>query len=102
MKRITGKYGELKLATQTIEKIDGIDYRVTPVDGAIIMAFDHESGVVIDTGFYEVDDFRPYIFMKKLHASEYHEMVVAEVEKAKRVDRKLHENWNSYCELSHP
>jgi hypothetical protein len=102
MKRITGRYGALKAATTSLKKIDGIDYRIASVDGAIVLAFDHKNGIVISTGFYEVSDFNPTIIRGKQYPSDYHEMVQREIAHHIIQDKKDDAAADAYSERLHP
>lgn len=102
MKRITGRYGALKAATTTLEVIQGIDYRVASVDGAIVLAFDHESGVVVSTGFYEIDDFRPVTIRGKVFQSDYHDIVLNKISESVAMDKEANDAADAHSEQSHP
>lgn len=102
MKRITGKYGKLKAATDHLATIDGIDYRIAPIDGAIVLAFDHENGIVVSTGFYEIDDFTTSRIMGKDITSDYHEMVLESIRHEIKQDTRDNAAADAYAERNHP
>lgn len=102
MKRITGRYGELKAKTTSLRKIDGVDYRIAGVDGAIVLAFDHENGIVIHTGFYEIDDFEPNMINGKEFRSDYHDMVLDCISESIHRDEIDASYEDAYSERLHP
>lgn len=101
MKRITGRFGALKTATKSLAKIDGIDYRIGNTDCSIVLAFDHENGIVISTGFYEVDDFRPVTVNRRHFSSDYHDMVCELIEAEVKRDERDDAAEDAYSERNH-
>jgi hypothetical protein len=77
MERIFGRYGKIMKATEYLETIGDIEYRYNGIDGSRIYAVDRDSGIVLKTDFFEIEDLRPVRLEGKQHPSAGHQEVEA-------------------------
>lgn len=104
MERILNKYKEVMERTNSIEVIDEIDYRILPVDGAPIIAVEHEHGIVMRTDFFEIEDFQPISVhgQMNLEPSDYHDMVQGVVDYHIKKDKRVADITDAHSERNHP